>query len=152
MPDYRDKRERQSEIGQYFHGRLPGLTGIRAGSFSFFFEIESVEPFLTVWDGDFDRGKFDGTDLDTDDLNTPGAPFLPPFIGASTPHFEGIAFIDLDGMGNPDCTTEFTSTACPADDRSSPRWQRSPSIQIRSPGWMPLRVLPSPQRYFALVG
>ncbi len=68
------------------------------GSFSFFFEIGSVEPTLTVWDGDFDRGKFDGTDLDTDDPNT--TPVVPPF---ATPDAmpEGAAVASPNDDGDP---------------------------------------------------
>ena len=50
------------------------------GTFSFFFEIleDSIE--LEIWDGDSDRGNFDGTQFDGDDPNTPNSipDFAPP--------------------------------------------------------------------------
>ena len=63
---------------------------------------------VTVWDGDFDRGKFDGTDKDTDDPDTPDAPFRRP--GPLRTRFsEGVAV----GAG--------TSSGNPPDDRQSRR-------------------------------
>jgi hypothetical protein len=56
----------------------PSLTPTRYdGTFTFFFDVPVSQQSLAVWDGDYDRGKFDGTELDTDDPDTPGAPFLP---------------------------------------------------------------------------
>jgi hypothetical protein len=54
------------------------------GSFSFLLDVDVTSTKLTVWDGDFDRGKWDGTESDTDDENSPFDPtqslscFLPP--------------------------------------------------------------------------
>jgi hypothetical protein len=70
------------------------------GQFSFFFEVPASQRSLTLWDGDFDHGKFDGTDADTDDPDTPNAPFLPPWATVDTVP-EGVA-IGLPGTtGNP---------------------------------------------------
>ncbi len=51
------------------------------GSFSFFLDVFTGQSEVTVWDGDLDRGKFDGSDLDEDDLDTP--PLLPPWSVAA---------------------------------------------------------------------
>lgn len=75
------------------------------GTFNFYFEVPSSKTELVLWDGDFDRGKFDGTDRDTDDLDTPNAPFLPAWFTIDTVP-EGVA------SGLPG------TTGNPADDRS----------------------------------
>ena len=49
------------------------------GTWSFFMNVPGGEIGLNVWDGDFDYGDFAGTVFDTDDPNTPGDPFLPPW-------------------------------------------------------------------------
>ncbi|HEX3530837.1 MAG TPA: SdrD B-like domain-containing protein [Thermoanaerobaculia bacterium] len=70
------------------------------GTFTFYFDVPTSQPSLTVWDGDFDRGKFDGTDLDTDDPDTPNAPFRPAWATVDTVP-EGVA-VGLPGTtGNP---------------------------------------------------
>ncbi len=76
------------------------------GVFSFWFDAPLPQPEMAVWDGDFDRGKFDGTQQDTDDADTPGAPFLPTW---ATPDAVSEA-IAVGGIG---------STGAPPDDRSS---------------------------------
>jgi len=70
------------------------------GRFSFFFEVPSSLPSLTLWDGDFDHGKFDGTDLDTDDPDTPNVPFRPAWATADTVP-EGAATGLIGTTGNP---------------------------------------------------
>jgi hypothetical protein len=48
---------------------------------------------VAVWDGDFDFSSFDDVDLDTDDADTPGAPFIPPWdAGEAQP--EGMSLGD----------------------------------------------------------
>jgi hypothetical protein len=90
------------------------------GTFRFFFDVFTSQQEVEVWDGDFDYGKFDGSVLDTDDPNTPGAPFLPPWATADA-NPEGIA-IGLPG-----------TTGNPADDRNGAGFGayllRSPSVQ-----------------------
>ena len=54
------------------------------GTFDFYFDKPVSQRDITVWDGDFDHGKFDGTDKDTDDPDTPNAPFLPSW---ATPRY-----------------------------------------------------------------
>lgn len=52
------------------------------GTFSFFFDVEEGAIELEFWDGDADRGNFDGTQTDTDDPNTPNT--IPSFAPLST--------------------------------------------------------------------
>ncbi len=52
------------------------------GTFSFFFDVPEEAVELEFWDGDADRGNFDGTETDTDDPNTPNT--IPPFAPLST--------------------------------------------------------------------
>ena len=75
------------------------------GTFSFYFDVPTSRSSLTLWDGDFDRGKFDGTNLDTDDPDTPNAPFRPAWSTIDTVP-EGVA-VGLTG-----------TTGNPPDDRS----------------------------------
>lgn len=49
------------------------------GTWRFFMEVPAGLTQLDVWDGDFDVGNYDNTTLDTNDPNTPGNPFLPPW-------------------------------------------------------------------------
>ncbi len=49
------------------------------GTFSLFFSVPDDVDELTLWDADLDHGNQDGTDFDTDDLNTPNDQ-LPPFV------------------------------------------------------------------------
>ncbi|GJM14886.1 MAG: hypothetical protein DHS20C13_02130 [Thermodesulfobacteriota bacterium] len=50
------------------------------GSFCFFFDLPEDTVEADFWDGDADRGNFDGTNPDTDDPNTPNTipSFAPP--------------------------------------------------------------------------
>lgn len=60
------------------------------GTFSFFFDVPATQSEVAVWDGDFDRGDFDGNNLDSDDPDTPNDPFLPPWATGDA-NFEGVA-------------------------------------------------------------
>ncbi|HKH43124.1 MAG TPA: SdrD B-like domain-containing protein [Thermoanaerobaculia bacterium] len=76
------------------------------GDFRFFFYVLDPGTDIAVWDGDFDHGKYDGTVKDTDDPDTPNAPFLPSWATADAVS-EGVA------VGLP-----TTTTGNPADDAS----------------------------------
>ncbi|GJM14885.1 MAG: hypothetical protein DHS20C13_02120 [Thermodesulfobacteriota bacterium] len=52
------------------------------GTISFFFDVPEEAIELEFWDGDADRGNFDGTQTDTNDPNTPDT--IPPFAPLST--------------------------------------------------------------------
>lgn len=52
------------------------------GSFCFFFDLPEDTVEADFWDGDADHGNFDGTDADTDDLNTPNT--IPSFAPLET--------------------------------------------------------------------
>jgi hypothetical protein len=90
------------------------------GTWRFFMEVDKVAVFGTrpdtafvdIWDGDMDVGSYDGTNLDTDDLNTPGAPFLPPWSAGTTAVAE-----------------RAVTTASPCDDNRNALLRRSPSIR-----------------------
>jgi hypothetical protein len=64
---------------------------------------------VTIWDGDLDRGSYNGTNGDTDDPDTPNDS-LPPFEVGS------VAFEGAKGTGNP------------ADDTYPPVFRREPAI------------------------
>jgi hypothetical protein len=70
------------------------------GSFDFYFEQPVSQRDITVWDGDFDYGKFDGSVNDTDDPDTPNAPFLPVWATPDTVS-EGVATGLTGSTGNP---------------------------------------------------
>jgi hypothetical protein len=75
------------------------------GTFRFFFDVPVSQDQLVLWDGDFDRGKFDLTEQDMDDSDTPGFPFVPSWATLDTVP-EGVA---VGGAG----------TGSPADDASA---------------------------------
>jgi hypothetical protein len=94
------------------------------GNFRFFLSVTDPQEELIIWDGDLDRGDFDGNHNDTDDFNTlPGVPGLPSWActdptkpctddGGANPrlgavNFEGVA----EGL--------FPSTGSPPDDFDS---------------------------------
>ena len=52
------------------------------GTVCFFFDVDEESSELEFWDGDADRGNFDGTQTDTDDPNTPNT--IPDFAPLST--------------------------------------------------------------------
>ena len=91
---------------QIVYPSYPSLTPTKYdGSFSFYFDVPVSQPELTLWDGDYDRGKFNGTDSDTNDPDTPGGLFLPPWATDDALP-EGVA-LGLPG-----------TTGNPPDDRS----------------------------------
>ena len=99
-----------------------GFPGVSTydGSFSFIFEVPQALSVFSIWDGDFDRGDFDGSHSDTDDPNTAAQPFEPIWSGADTLP-EGIAV----GVG--------PSTGFPPDDSSddptTDPFLRQPSVR-----------------------
>ena len=70
------------------------------GTFRFFVDVPETQAQVFLWDGDFDHGNIDLTDQDTDDPDTPGAPFTPAW---STPEVrpEGVASGIGGGTGDP---------------------------------------------------
>ncbi|HEX7185265.1 MAG TPA: SdrD B-like domain-containing protein [Thermoanaerobaculia bacterium] len=90
------------------------------GTFQFFFDVPISQSNLAVWDGDFDRGKYDGTELDTDDPDTPNAPFRPSWSTVDAIP-EGVPA----GLG--------PSTGNPPDDRNPASTgiyiQKTPSVR-----------------------
>ena len=79
------------------------------GNFRFFFHVLDPGTNLDVWDGDFDHGKYDGSVQDTDDPDTPNAPFLPPWATGDAVS-EGVAVgLPAPSTGNP------SDDASPAD-------------------------------------
>jgi len=94
-----------TDIGIVYPG-FPALTPtFYDGTFSFYFDQPVSAHDITVWDGDFDHGKFDGTEGDTNDPDTPDAPFRPVWATSDTVS-EGVA-VGLSG-----------STGNPPDDRN----------------------------------
>lgn len=90
------------------------------GTFRFFFDVPVSQGELVLWDGDFDRGKFDLTEQDTDDPDTPGFPFVPSWATLDTAP-EGVA---VGGAG----------TGSPADDTNAADFSgeyilREPSVR-----------------------
>lgn len=91
------------------------------GTFTFYLDLSPSEQDLIVWDGDLDRGKFDGTDQDTNDPDTPDD-VLPDWAVPDTA-FKGIAVGKPGTSGNP------------PDDGKSAHLTRAPSVwyEIQSP-------------------
>ena len=106
------------------------------GSWRYFMLVEKSVVFgdrpdtayVDVWDGDMDFGSYDCSTKDTDDPNTPNAPFLPSWAVGTTAVPEGIAHSEekcRDAQGNP---TGGNTTGDPSDDNINPLYRRSPSI------------------------
>ncbi|MGD2113458.1 MAG: SdrD B-like domain-containing protein [Acidobacteriota bacterium] len=95
------------------------------GTWSFFLDVFSTPTRLELWDGDFDRGaKNVPSTYDTDDMDTPGAPFMPDWAVATSARPEGVAFVTT-------CGSESSATGCPADDRApNAIHRRSPSVEF----------------------
>jgi len=76
------------------------------GLFDIFVLFKEESTFLDFWDGDSDYGRIipaDGPPYeDTDDPNTPGAPFLPPWANPATANFQASV-----GASPPDDNTLF---------------------------------------------
>ncbi|MFY9821172.1 MAG: SdrD B-like domain-containing protein [Thermoanaerobaculia bacterium] len=70
------------------------------GFFNFYFDEPVSQHDVTVWDGDFDHGKFDGTESDTDDPDTPNAPFVPSWATVDTVP-EGVSIGTAPSTGSP---------------------------------------------------
>jgi hypothetical protein len=101
---------------------FPDLSGTTYnGRFNFHFYVPVSVASMVLWDGDFDHGSYNRVDNDTDDPNTPGAPFLPSWADPANTNFEGVAI----GNVNP---TYGQTTGAPSDDSQSDIFRRSPSI------------------------
>ncbi|MEA2563804.1 MAG: hypothetical protein QOH06_5308 [Acidobacteriota bacterium] len=96
------------------------------GTFRFFFDVPVSQSQIVLWDGDFDHGKFNLTEQDTNDPDTPGFPFVPTWATLDTLP-EGVA---IGGLG----------TGSPADDASAAGFGayilREPSVryELTTPG------------------
>ncbi len=64
------------------------------GSFTFFIDVPASQSDFALWDGDFDHGNWNLIDQDTDDPDTPNAPFVPDWSTSEVAP-EGVA----DGFG-----------------------------------------------------
>ncbi|MFN7964021.1 MAG: SdrD B-like domain-containing protein [Thermoanaerobaculia bacterium] len=92
------------------------------GMWTFYVRIPMSTDLLELWDGDLDHGNAICTTFDTDDPDTPGFPFLPPWA-AGTSEFEGVA------SGEP--CEGGTSTGAPPDDFGLDLFVRTPDVQYQ---------------------
>lgn len=79
------------------------------GTFQINLDVPTSTSAVEVWDGDFDHGNYDGTDLDTNDPDT--APTVPAFANAS---YTG---------------QERAAAASPLDDNKFALYRRSPAVR-----------------------
>jgi SdrD B-like domain len=98
------------------------------GTWDFYFFVPNPVPFLEIADGDFDYGKYDCTDNDSDDPSTPNVGIPTWAVGtAAVP--EGVAG---NGAGCTDAGGApiggFT-TSNPPDDSRQPTLAREPNAQ-----------------------
>jgi hypothetical protein len=93
------------------------------GNWNFYLQVPSAASSFAVWDGDMDFGKYDCSVNDTDDPDTPNAPFLPAWAVGTSAVPEGVAISTIK------CSTGTGfATGNPADDSSSAAYVRPPSI------------------------
>jgi hypothetical protein len=90
------------------------------GTWTFFVRLRTSTNLLEIWDGDLDHGDAFCTSFDSDDPDTPGFPFLPPWA-AGTAEFEGVANGEARECGS--------TSGAPPDDFDVPEFQRSPNVQ-----------------------
>ena len=102
------------------------------GDFQFFFRLPGDQTELVIWGGDFDRGRFDGAESDTDDLDTPidddgnsATPFPPWNTVDGRP--EGVATGFGASTGNPPDDGETNITLGPF---TGPYLIRTPSVEF----------------------
>ncbi|MCB1057370.1 MAG: choice-of-anchor A family protein, partial [Acidobacteria bacterium] len=70
------------------------------GTFDVFIDVPAGMDELVLWGGDLDFGAYDGSTVDSDDPNTPNAPFLPDWATSDAVP-EGVA-VGINGTsGNP---------------------------------------------------
>lgn len=74
------------------------------GEWSFSFYVSEATPSLEIWDGDLDFGSFNGSQLDTDDLDTTG---IPSWATGTEAKEEGIAVGWRGITGNPHDDSEY---------------------------------------------
>jgi hypothetical protein len=96
------------------------------GSWNFFMDIQKPLTNLEMWDGDMDYGKFDCSENDNDDPDTPNE--VPSWAVGTAAVAEGLAgggvpCVDLNGT-----VTIGTTTSNPPDDSYRPTSQRGPSV------------------------
>lgn len=107
------------------------------GTWRFFMFVEKAQVFGTrpdtayvdIWDGDMDYGSHDCSVNDSDDPNTPNAPFRPTWATNTTAEPEGVPVTNercRDAFGV-NIGTGFT-TGDPADDNINILYRRSPAI------------------------
>lgn len=92
------------------------------GSWQLFWVLTQRLDQLRIWDGDTDFGASDCQYLDSNDPDTPDAPFLPRWAVNAQP--EGVAEGDLVACGR-------ATGSPPDDDLGQPLYLRSPAIQYR---------------------
>ncbi|MFN7964020.1 MAG: SdrD B-like domain-containing protein [Thermoanaerobaculia bacterium] len=92
------------------------------GMWTFYVRIPMSTNLVELWDGDLDHGNAICTTFDTDDPDTPGFPFLPPWA-AGTSEFEGVA--------NGEACESGTSTGAPPDDFGLDLFVRTPDVQYQ---------------------
>jgi hypothetical protein len=92
------------------------------GNFDFYFDLPVSKADVEIWDGDFDRGKYNGTESDTDDPNTPGFPFVPSWATIDT-RPEGVAVGVFPSTGNP------PDDRNPAPPTTGPFILKTPSVR-----------------------
>jgi hypothetical protein len=85
------------------------------GFWSFYLDVPTSTPSLIIWDGDFDYGSADLTDMDTDDPDTAND-IIPPWAIGTGVTFEGVA------------TGSSGATGGPPDDSMYQNIVRSPSV------------------------
>lgn len=95
------------------------------GTWDFYFYATAPQSSVSIWDGDFDYGSFNCADNDTDDPDTPNAPFLPPWAVGTAAVAEGVA-VGAPGLyGCPATSDPWDEDSIPGDEI----WRRPPSGQ-----------------------
>ncbi|MBI4526965.1 MAG: hypothetical protein HY695_24475 [Deltaproteobacteria bacterium] len=110
---------------QIIYPNWPSLTPtMNDGSWKFYFDAPVPQSAVTVWDGDFDYGSYDCTTMDTDDPDTPNAPFRPSWATGTAAVPEGVAVaVGFSGPGG--CSW----TGLPPDEGAYAVFQRPPSVK-----------------------
>ncbi len=93
------------------------------GFFNMYINVPTSVQELAFWDGDLDYGSFNCSANDTNDKDTPDAPYLPDWAVGTSVLSEGVAYTTTNCVNS----TGYV-TGNPADDNAGVGFRREPAV------------------------